>query len=203
MALIICKECGKEISDTAQNCPYCGYSNTIVETKNKSHSKKGGKIAIIVSVILVIVLSSILLISTLIPSLNAEEKLAYENALTMQKMLKSPDSFTLYEEMYIIKCFDEDQNLKYTYTVFEYGGANSYGVTLKSTALFKDDEYIMEFIYNPDNSDYNYLSEEERAALSEVNWVLFLIDHNNKIEPKYELINIDIEKIKKEMNSKN
>ena len=25
MALILCKECGKEISDTAKFCPHCGY----------------------------------------------------------------------------------------------------------------------------------------------------------------------------------
>jgi hypothetical protein len=25
MALINCKECGKEISDTARSCPYCGF----------------------------------------------------------------------------------------------------------------------------------------------------------------------------------
>lgn len=26
MSLIICKECGKKISDTAKRCPNCGYS---------------------------------------------------------------------------------------------------------------------------------------------------------------------------------
>lgn len=25
MSLIKCKECGKEISDKAENCPHCGY----------------------------------------------------------------------------------------------------------------------------------------------------------------------------------
>ncbi len=28
MALIICKECGREISDTATSCPHCGYTNS-------------------------------------------------------------------------------------------------------------------------------------------------------------------------------
>jgi len=204
MALINCPECGTEISDTAEKCIHCGYINRIVETKNTPKSQKRFKKIIVIAAILIIIsITALLLINMLIPSLSNEEKIAYENALTMQKMLKSPDSFKLYDEMYIIKCFDEEQNLRCTYTVFEYGGANSYGVILKSTALFQDDEYIMEFIYRPDNSDYEDLSEKEQAALAEVNWVLFLINNYNPIEPKYELINIDVEKISKEMNLTN
>ena len=209
MALINCPECGTEISDKAEKCIHCGYINRIVETKNiPKFQKRFKKIIIIIATMIIIAIIALLLINMLVPSLSNEEKLAYENALTMQKMLKSPDSFKLYDEMYVIKCFDEEQNLRYTYTVFEYGGANSYGVTLKSTALFQDDEYIMEFIYRPDNSDYEYLSEKEQSALAEVNWVLFLINDYTQIEPEYEIINIgeyeiiniDVEKISKEMN---
>ena len=34
MALIYCKECGKEISDTVTSCPHCGYLNN--KTQNES-----------------------------------------------------------------------------------------------------------------------------------------------------------------------
>ena len=37
MALIICKECGKEVSDTAKSCPHCGYRNL---------QKTGGKLGV-------------------------------------------------------------------------------------------------------------------------------------------------------------
>ena len=37
MALIICKECGKEVSDTAKCCPHCGYRNL---------QKSGGKLGL-------------------------------------------------------------------------------------------------------------------------------------------------------------
>ena len=37
MALIICKECGKEVSNTAKFCPHCGYRNL---------QKNGGKLGV-------------------------------------------------------------------------------------------------------------------------------------------------------------
>ena len=36
MALIYCKECGKEISDTAASCPHCGYLNNSTQNENKN-----------------------------------------------------------------------------------------------------------------------------------------------------------------------
>ena len=53
MALIKCKECGKEISDQATNCPNCGCPiNDDTITKEVKASKK---VAIFIIVILVIV----------------------------------------------------------------------------------------------------------------------------------------------------
>ena len=42
MSMIICKECGKEISDKANVCPHCGYPVQAVSTtqKSKDNSKK-------------------------------------------------------------------------------------------------------------------------------------------------------------------
>ena len=36
MALIKCKECGKEISNTAEACPYCGYGSVVPRRRHKS-----------------------------------------------------------------------------------------------------------------------------------------------------------------------
>ena len=43
MALIICAECGKEISDSAISCPHCGYipSHKIKEKTKKSQMMQG------------------------------------------------------------------------------------------------------------------------------------------------------------------
>ena len=56
MALIKCPECGKEISDTAKNCPNCGY--TIHNKKSFLHFLNNGTNCII-SIVINIVLSII------------------------------------------------------------------------------------------------------------------------------------------------
>lgn len=55
MALIKCKECGKEISDKAKTCPNCG--NPIREEKIKSDIKKGikNKSPLFIKIIIIIV----------------------------------------------------------------------------------------------------------------------------------------------------
>lgn len=49
MALINCKECGKEISSTVKKCPYCGF-----KMKKKMNRKK--KIVLIISIIIIIII---------------------------------------------------------------------------------------------------------------------------------------------------
>ena len=50
MALIKCKECGKEISDSAKRCPHCGF----VYKKEKAKKEKSKAFKIIVPIISVI-----------------------------------------------------------------------------------------------------------------------------------------------------
>jgi len=50
MALINCKECGKQVSDKAVNCPHCGYE------MNKSEGMKAvNGIALIALIYLIII----------------------------------------------------------------------------------------------------------------------------------------------------
>lgn len=44
MALISCKECGKEMSENAKVCPNCGNPNTLTEKEKKEEVKKKEKI---------------------------------------------------------------------------------------------------------------------------------------------------------------
>lgn len=62
MALINCPECNKEVSDTALACPHCGYQLTKPQVKAKPQPKKRktGRIGIIISAIVVVVLLAIL-----------------------------------------------------------------------------------------------------------------------------------------------
>lgn len=66
MALIKCKECGKEISDKAESCPNCGYKITPTSTVKPSNQIRTGSIvSIIANVIAILILACILIASNL------------------------------------------------------------------------------------------------------------------------------------------
>lgn len=67
MALVKCKECGKEISNKAIKCPNCGYNN------NKS--KKGLKLLLIIVATLVLVLGVLFLIQNNSKKINEDYKM--------------------------------------------------------------------------------------------------------------------------------
>lgn len=48
MSLIICKECGKEISDQAESCPHCGcpVNEHISEPETPKKKGIGGKVVL-------------------------------------------------------------------------------------------------------------------------------------------------------------
>lgn len=68
MALIKCKECGKDISDTAKVCINCG-----AKTEKTKKTNKKIKLYSIISIIIILILSSIILIynnNTIVKSKN-------------------------------------------------------------------------------------------------------------------------------------
>lgn len=72
MALIKCKECGKELSDQAERCPNCGYKLKEVEIPKviveKSNTSRTGTILCIVGGSLLLGFAIIVVIAMLMPS---------------------------------------------------------------------------------------------------------------------------------------
>lgn len=72
MALIKCKECGKELSDQAESCPNCGYKLKEVEIPKviveKSNTSRTGTILCIVGGSLLLGFAIIVVIAMLMPS---------------------------------------------------------------------------------------------------------------------------------------
>ena len=68
MALIKCRECGKEISTNASSCPHCGY----VYKKETSTKKIVIVTLITLAVLFILGLSSIYLIDSLIPNIKSK-----------------------------------------------------------------------------------------------------------------------------------
>ena len=192
-----CSDCGKEIAIDAKECPYCGCP--VEDDKGESVSKPENgnkkiikKLVVPIMVLVVIVIIAALVINFAGSTLNEDEQLAYQNAVEMQSMMRDPDSFRLYDEMFLLKHLDDDGNIDYIYTIFKYGGANGYGAITTDEAIFKDGEYIMDYADEPDEDDRNYMEQ----LLVQADLALFMLSGGGD---HWEMVNIDIEKIKTKM----
>lgn len=198
MAMIQCPECGKEILADAQECPFCGCPIELEKNENPTvtqiaeKAKKNKKPLILIAMVVVIAIIVGVVVSFVGSILNEDEQLAYQNALKMQSMMRDPDSFKLYDEMLLLKHFDENGENDYTYTIFKYGGANGYGAITTDEAIFKDGEYIMDYADEPDEDDSDYL---EQLAVK-MDLLLWQISGDGD---SWKLVEIDIEKIKEKM----
>lgn len=131
-------------------------------------------------------------------TLSEEEQQAYDCAVEMKSMMKNPDSFKLYDSMYMLQIYDKEGELRVTYTVFKYGGTNSYGAVVTDEAVFKDGKYLMDYADEADPKADNYEDQ-----------LYFKIGINHyetfkalgKPSPLYDynLLELDVEKIKNKM----
>lgn len=90
MALINCPECGKEISDTAQSCPHCGYPIVSKETVNISAAPKTisniskKRLRVLAIAIICLIIVGIVCIASFLP--NRQESIVgtWEDASTVE-----------------------------------------------------------------------------------------------------------------------
>ena len=194
-----CAECGKEIPIDAQECPFCGCPVEPEKPENVAVSqinekvKKNKKSIIIATVVIALAVVIGLVVNLVGSTLTEDEQLAYQNAVEMKSMMKDPDSFKLYDEMLLLKHFDDNGENDYTYTIFKYGGANGYGAITTDEAIFKDGEYIMDYADEPDEDDSDYLEQLE------VQMDLILWQYSDDEDESWEMVEIDVEKIKNKM----
>lgn len=181
-----CQNCGHPFSKNASFCSHCG------APKHASHKKNKKKVAMAAAAIIVISSILIFVFNYMNPSLNQDEQLAYQNAVKMQNMLKNPDSFKLYDEMFLIKKYSENGSLICTYTIFQYGGTNSYGAFLTDEAIFKNHQYLMDYADEPDEDSPDYM--EQLTAKLDISKYLLYGDSDT-----LKMVEIDIEKIKNKM----
>ena len=193
-----CAECGNEIDIGAVECPFCGCPvdseapETPTVAKITKTISKHKKPLIIVAAIAAVILVVVLIVSHIGSTLNEDEQLAYQNAVEMKSMMRDPDSFRLYDEMFLLKHFDENGNNDYTYTIFKYGGTNGYGAVTTDEAIFKDGEYVMDYADEPDEEDPDYL-EQLTVQMDILLWQL------SGDSDSWKMVEIDIGKIKDKM----
>ena len=193
-----CAECGKEIPADSKECMFCGYPVEQEKPENPAVAqitekvRKNKKPIVIVAAIAVVAVIIGLIANFAGSALNEDEQLASQNAVQMQRMMRDPDSFRLYDEMFLLRYINDDGENEYTYTIFKYGGANGYGAITTDEAIFKDGEYIMDYADEPDEDDPDYL-EQLGAKMDILLWQL------SGDSETWQMVEIDIDKIKDKM----
>ena len=106
-------------------------------------------------------------------------------------MMKDPDSFTLYENAAAIEN-EEDGNV---YSIVEYGGANSYGATIKGEAVFLNGEYMF------DTDEEIEVGESKRitSAKLEILQIMYGIQLNGS-PTEYKVTKVNLDKVKNKLN---
>lgn len=200
MALIKCVECGKEISDKATACPNCGCPvgdvKSVGTAKKKMDIPKNKKDLLVVGGVAILLVLLLALSKVMGGGLNENEKIAYECAVELRDMMKNPDSFKLYDdEMTVLKRY-ADGELITVYTVFKYGGTNTYGGFTTDEAIFEDGEYRMDYA---EELDIDEEGLEEYALKTFLREAIRQGMSADKDDEKWERIDINVAKIRKEM----
>ena len=145
MALIKCKECGKEISDQAKICPNCGAKTEVLEQKRYNII-----IAICIAIVVFIAILSVYLIYTSNPIYKYKQEAISilenyknnKNLVSIESLSKQIDDLQ--------KEFDKQykDNDKLSYSLFSNGlglisnGISIDGINSNTISNAKIDEYI-------------------------------------------------------------
>ena len=119
-------------------------------------SKKTMLVAVVVAVAVVAVFVMMLNLSS------ETEKQAVSDARTMQGMMKNPDSLVIYGDIVVLSHAYEDGS-KSVITAIDHSGENSFGGTVRKTALFANGEYVGNYEDKVDVDKYSSKDEIEDA----------------------------------------
>lgn len=184
MALVKCKECGKEISDSVKVCPNCGY---------KEKKKVNNKIFIIGGIVLV-ALCVIVGVSIFLNNkpLTDKEKDAVACIKDYKSMLKNVDSLQVHDIRWFEK-FDKDDNNRRIVTVyFDSSGQNGFGGNTRSVKrCVVHEDGSVQYTGSSDDEDSDNFLEQVSAYVIEKEYPDLKNDDNAKIS---------IDRVMKEVN---
>lgn len=147
MALIKCKECGKEISDTVKKCPHCGFINKEVKQDNMNNRKNFIKQHIKAISIIVIMLVVVAVVFTVYNkkieqdriqaeiqanTLTDDEKIGAKAVNILKSNLKNQDSLNVYEIWYRKTQTSAEQVL------IDYSAQNGFGGSNRNVAMVEN-----------------------------------------------------------------
>lgn len=141
MALINCKECGKEMSDTLKKCPHCGYINQDLKNETLEKIKTNKRLLITILVVIAIVIVEIVGYNKKVEqdriqaeiqanTLTEDEKMIASVVKKLQSSLKNPDSLQVFEIIYH-KGDDESATV-----IIDNSGQNGFGGTTRRRYMY-------------------------------------------------------------------
>ena len=178
MALIKCKECGKEISDTAKKCPYCGFK------------EKGSKkfIIVVISIILLLVVIAGSIAFIFIDNNNNIEKeeiiLTYEEQMAVNCLndykykLKNPNSLQVFDIRWRDMSAVNDGDMA---IYFDVTGENSFGGSTRNVILYGIQSGEVIYGGSSDDWDSDDYIEQISAQIIQEDYPSLLQDDNAKI----------------------
>ena len=187
MALVKCKECGNEISDTIKKCPHCGY-------KEKKPLNK--KMFIIIGAIttLLFLLSGILIFTTIGKPLTENEKFAVECIKDYKAKLKNPESLQVHDIR--IKQDDDKNDEKDRDIVVFYidtSGQNGFGGNTRDVIryVYHDEDGRAVYTGSSDDEDSDDFFESLTASVIRKEYPKLLKDDNAKISVERVMKKVD------------
>ena len=170
MAIINCPECGKEISDRAETCIYCGYplkepmkeealkkevsGKELFKEVLGNFGRKIGKKGLLIILAAAIVIAAVAVSGK---TLNEKEKYVYKVVAEYKDMLKDPDSLVLRGDILYVKDSSYD-----TFVAFSASGNNSYGTPVTSMPIFMNYFYIGD--YGDEYGDFDEIEDKIKMA---------------------------------------
>lgn len=186
MAIIKCKECGKEISEKAGQCPHCGFNYK--KTKNKTF-----KIIVPILVSIVVFILGIILYTIINEVLQKKYELSDENAYEIYEILEKHQTDFKDPSSIIVENASACNNI---WTV-EIKATNSYGNYTSTKYLIVNDLFL-----DMNNFDKYFDTNEER--LKALNFLLEqkqCIKDGNSIYISEEDINAINERLKRNFSN--
>lgn len=169
MALIQCKECGKEISDTVRKCPHCGYANKDLKqdkvNSRKNFIKQHIKVISILVIVLVVGLVVFIAYNKKIEydriqaeiqanTLTDDEKMVASIVKKYKSALKNPESMQIFE----IRKYD-------SFVLMDTSGQNGFGGNTRDVVSYSFDGTYMGNDNKADRKITKYTSTEDRLEI--------------------------------------
>ena len=137
-------------------------------------------------------------------ALTPDEQFAYDVVESLRNTMVDREAFTLYDNIYIFRHYNENGENDYTYTVFEYAAANGLGGKESEIAIYKDYEKKLDY------SGLEYWCNKTPSSLADAYYQKDCIEFKFEIDTcldgngemfGYKTIIVDAQKIQKKLDS--